>query len=111
MSNKTDRLIEAEALVKDLLDAYRRADYHLASEFQDVPEQWEDWRPRNAALLQRVEAFTGQPCSIGRLCPTYTYTPPNLVSICPDYAWLTWPDPALTPCRLQSSSNCQVGAE
>lgn len=77
-------------LAASLSYAYRRADYHLASEFQkDVPEQWEDWHPRNAALLQRVEAFIGQPCSIGRFCPTYT--PTELISICPDYSWLTWP--------------------
>ena len=107
--SREHRLIEAETLIKDLLDAYRRADYHLASEFQDVPEQWEDWRPRNATLIQRVEAFIEQPCSIGRFCPAYR--PDELKSICPDYAWLTWPDPALTPCRLQSPTNTQTSAE
>ena len=107
--SREHRLIEAETLIKDLLDAYRRADYHLTSEFQDVPEQWEDWRPRNATLLQRVEAFIGQPCSIGHFCPTYT--PDKLKSICPDYDWLTWPDPALTPCRQQSPTNTQTSAE
>ena len=108
MSNKTNRLIEAEALVKDLFAAYRRADYYLAFEFQDVPEQWEDWCPRNAALLQRVEAFMG-PRTIGLRCPTCA--PPNLTSFCSSYDWLTWPDPTLTSCRLQSSASCQMGAE
>lgn len=51
---------EAKKLVSELLEAWREADYHWASQFGPVPPDWDEWTPENKELVRRVKKFLGE---------------------------------------------------